>query len=138
MLIFCSFLRFQDKLSINITDSQIQTVSLMAYGSGTTIVSDPPLAPVVKLGPQFSCQPVRRSFCLTNSGRRPQQIYWTTEGFAPHRTKKKPEYNPDDIGNRVISTVVSSELTGECAWSFLCIHLNLMSQKSQFYVELFN
>ena len=97
-LILCSsFLRFQDKLSINITDSQIQTVSLMAYGSGTTIVSDPPLAPAVKLGPQFSCQPVRRSFCLTNSGRRPQQIYWTTEGFAPHRTKKKPEYNPDDM-----------------------------------------
>ena len=91
------FVRFQDKLSVNISDSQIQTVSLMAYGSGTTIVSDPPLAPAVKLGPQFSCQPVKRWFRLTNSGRRPQQIYWTTEGFLPYRTKKKTEYNPEDM-----------------------------------------
>ena len=97
------FVRFQDKLSINISDSQNQTVSLMAYGSGTTIVSDPPLAPAVKLGPQFSCQPVKRWFQLTNSGRRPQQIYWTTEGFLPYRTKKKPEYNPEDMRYQVIS-----------------------------------
>lgn len=97
------FVRFQDKFSINISDSQNQTVSLMAYGSGTTIVSDPPLAPAVKLGPQFSCQPVKRWFQLTNSGRRPQQIYWTTEGFLPYRTKKKPEYNPEDMRYQVIS-----------------------------------
>lgn len=97
------FVRFQDKLSINISDSQNQTVSLMAYGSGTTIVSDPPLAPAVKLGPQFSCQPVKRWFQLTNSGRRPQQIYWTTEGFLPYRTKKKPEYNPEDMRYQVIT-----------------------------------
>ena len=89
-------------MSINISDSQIQTVSLMAYGSGTTIVSDPPLAPAVKLGPQFSCQPVKRWFHLANSGRRPQQIYWTTEGFLPYRAKKKPEYNPDDMRFQVI------------------------------------
>ncbi|XP_068693384.1 hydrocephalus-inducing protein homolog [Montipora foliosa] len=89
--------RFQDKLSINITDSQVQTVNLLAFGSGTTIVSEPPLAPAVKLGPQFSCQPLRRSFKLTNRGRRPQQIYWTTEGFLPYRTRKKTEYNPDDM-----------------------------------------
>lgn len=96
------YVRFQDKLSINISDSQIQTVSLMAYGSGTTIVSEPPLAPAVKLGPQFSCQPVKRCFWLTNSGRRPQQIYWTTEGYLPYRTKKKPEYNPDDMRFQVM------------------------------------
>ena len=96
-----SFSRFQDKLSVNITDSQVQAVSLVAYGSGTTIVSEPPLAPAVKLGPQFSCQPVRKWFKLTNSGRRPQQIYWTTEGFLPHRTRKKIEYNPDDMRYQV-------------------------------------
>ena len=101
--VFVLFARFQDKLSINITDSQIQTVSLMAYGSGTTIASEPPLAPAVKLGPQFSCQPVKRWFRLTNSGRRPQQIYWTTEGFLPYRTKKKPEYNPDDMRFQVMN-----------------------------------
>ena len=88
-------------MSINITDSQVQAVSLVAYGSGTTIVSEPPLAPAVKLGPQFSCQPVRKWFKLTNSGRRPQQIYWTTEGFLPHRTRKKIEYNPDDMRYQV-------------------------------------
>jgi hypothetical protein len=55
----------------------------MAYGSGTTIVSEPPIVPAVKLGSQFSCQPCTRVFCLTNRGRRPQQIYWTTEGFHP-------------------------------------------------------
>lgn len=105
--------RFQDKLSINVSDSQIQTVSLMAYGSGTTIVSEPPLAPAVKLGPQFSCQPVKRWFRLTNSGRRPQQIYWTTEGFLPYRTKKKTEYNPDDMRFQVITQI------GHCTVSTL-------------------
>lgn len=100
---FFFYSRFQDKLSINISDSQIQTVGLMAYGSGTTIVSDPPLAPAVKLGPQFSCQPVKRWFTLMNSGRRPQQIYWTTEGFLPYRTKKKTAYNPDDMRFQVIA-----------------------------------
>lgn len=75
----------------------------MAYGSGTTIASEPPLAPAVKLGPQFSCQPVKRWFKLTNRGRRPQQIYWTTEGFLPYRTRKKTEYNPEDMKFQVIS-----------------------------------
>lgn len=89
--------RFLDKLSININDSQVQTVSLVAHGSGTTIVSDPPIVPSVQLGAQFSCQPCSRVFCLTNKGRRPQQIYWTTEGFHPFKAKKRTDYNPNDM-----------------------------------------
>ena len=93
--------RFQDKLSINISDSQFLTVSLLAHGSGTTIVSTPAMAPAIRLGPQFSCQPVARMFQLTNRGRRSQQIYWSTEGFPSFKTRRKPDYNPDDMKYQV-------------------------------------
>ena len=112
-------IRFQDKLSINISDSQFLTVSLSAYGSGTTIVSEPPLAPAVRLGPQFSCQPVSRMFQLTNRGRRPQQIYWSTEGFPPFRTRRKPEYNPEDMKYQV--TALSALISFSGPSSRVCI-----------------
>ena len=96
--------RFMDKLSININDSQIQTVNLTAYGTGTTIISEPPMAPVVELGPQFSCHPCSQLFCLTNKGRRSQQIYWTTEGFSPFKTRRKTDYNPEDMKYHVSSS----------------------------------
>jgi len=59
------------------------------------------MAPAIRLGPQFSCLPYTRTFCLTNQGRRPQQIYWTTEGFHPFKKKKRPDYNPDDMKYQV-------------------------------------
>ena len=45
--------RFQDKLQLNILESQSRLVPLQAYGQGTTIVSDPPLLSVMDLGPNF-------------------------------------------------------------------------------------
>ena len=62
-----------------------------------------------------------------NSGRRPQQIYWTTEGFLPYRTKKKTAYNPDDMRFQVI------------AWEGLSIFKLVYSRthnRAVFYISL--
>lgn len=63
----------------------------MAYGMGTTIVSDPPLMPTVNFGPQFSHNTCSKVFKVTNNGRRSQQLYWMTEGFSNYKAKLKKE-----------------------------------------------
>lgn len=45
--------RFQDKLAIEFKYSQTRFVKVHAYGFGTTIVSNPPIAPLVELGHHF-------------------------------------------------------------------------------------
>nr|KAG5712964.1 hypothetical protein BaRGS_021758 [Batillaria attramentaria] len=74
--------KFQDKLQLNFLESQSRVMSLSACGVGTTITSDPPLLSVMDLGPNFSNRPLSKVFRLTNSGRRHQQLMWSTEGFA--------------------------------------------------------
>nr|XP_006823299.1 PREDICTED: hydrocephalus-inducing protein homolog [Saccoglossus kowalevskii] len=90
-------IRFQDKLAINFINSQVRMISVMAHGQGTTIVSEPPLTPAVDLGPHFSNKPCVRIFKLTNSGRRHQQMFWSTEGFLPQKNRKLPSINAKDI-----------------------------------------
>ena len=96
-----SICRFQDKLKISITDGQVHTILLAAQGTGTTIVSEPPMTPLVNIGAIFSSRPCTRKFRLVNRGRRTQQLFWSTEGFALIRSKKKQEYNLEDVKYQV-------------------------------------
>ena len=81
---------------MSIGDSQVLTISLTAYGMGTTIVADPPMMPSVDFGPQFSHRNICRYFKLTNNGRRSQQLYWMTEGFTNYKAKKSKERRNKD------------------------------------------
>ena len=89
------------------TDGRTFTISLSAEGTGTTIVSDPPLLPGVDLGPHFSNGPCQHQFKLTNKGRRMQALSWTTEGFSAMRKKKldiaKTSQDKRDLGRKVCS-----------------------------------
>jgi len=58
-----------------------RTISLAACGRGTTLVSEPALGSLLDLGPQFSQSVCRRTFLLTNAGRRHQSLVWSSEGF---------------------------------------------------------
>ncbi|KAG2469946.1 HYDIN protein, partial [Polypterus senegalus] len=79
--------RFQDKLHLIIENSQTHTIPVAATGTGTTIVSDKPLAPAVNLGAHFSSGLCQYHFRLTNMGRRCHQLYWMTEGFTSFRRR---------------------------------------------------
>uniref|UniRef100_A0A2C9L842 Uncharacterized protein n=1 Tax=Biomphalaria glabrata TaxID=6526 RepID=A0A2C9L842_BIOGL len=81
--------RFQDKLQINFLLSQSRLIPLVTMGKGTTIVSDPPLGPVLDLGHSFSNCKLIKKFKLTNRGRRIQQLVWITDGFIPLSKAKK-------------------------------------------------
>ena len=96
--------RFSDKLCISIADGTTFTVSLVAEGRGTTIVSQPPLLAGVDLGPHFTNGPCCHQFHLTNHGRRMQALSWTTEGFSAAK-KKRAEIahaarDPLDVGKK--------------------------------------
>lgn len=95
------FLRFQDKLQIIVVDGQVITLNLSAQGDGTTIVTEPAFGPVWNLGPQLSKRTFQQKICFINKGRRPQQIYWRTEGFAVSKVKKKNNYNQEDMKYKV-------------------------------------
>lgn len=45
--------RFNDKLKLTFIESLSRLVPLCAYGQGTTITSDPPLLPLMDLGPSY-------------------------------------------------------------------------------------
>ncbi|EDV21657.1 uncharacterized protein TRIADDRAFT_30117, partial [Trichoplax adhaerens] len=90
-------IRFADKLAFEIENSQTQTVEIKARGFGTTVQCQPSMVPSVNLGPHFSRSPVSKTFKICNRGRRLQQIFWTTEGFQPIRTRKPPKYNTEDM-----------------------------------------
>ncbi len=86
---------------ISILRGQTVSVALDAKGFGTSIVSDPPLAPSLDLGAHFADSKFQRSFRLTNRGRRMQQLSWSTEGHNPmqHRAniRKASNFNPNDM-----------------------------------------
>ncbi|TRY66369.1 hypothetical protein DNTS_003345, partial [Danionella cerebrum] len=60
---------FQDELELEIQDSQIFNIPVLAKGKGTTIVTDRPLAPQLDLGTHFNSGPCQHSFRITNQGR---------------------------------------------------------------------
>ena len=86
--------RFVDKLQINVVDGPVRAIPLTGYGVGTTIVSQPNMSPVLNLGPNFSRNVCRRSFTLTNSGRRHQSLVWSTEGYALTQRKRNTQLAP--------------------------------------------
>jgi len=73
--------RFNDKLQLNIVNGLSRTIPLSACGRGTTLVTEPPMGSVLDLGPQFSQSVFRKTFLVRNSGRRHQNIMWSTDGF---------------------------------------------------------
>lgn len=99
-------LRFQDKIQINILESQSQQIPVEAYGFGTTIVTSPAMGPYLNLGPQFSNSVCEKVFRLTNRGRRLQQLVWNTDGFPLTKPKRDPSYNPKDIKYKGVPALV--------------------------------
>ncbi|KAM6253129.1 hydrocephalus-inducing protein homolog [Porphyrio hochstetteri] len=75
--------KFEDKVIVSIKNSHSYDVLIQAFGIGTTIVTDKPLAPELNWGPHFSLDPCCYRFNLTNKGRRIHRLYWRTEGFPP-------------------------------------------------------
>lgn len=93
-------------------DGHSRTIPVTGYGYGTTVVADPPMSPVLNLGPHFSKSYCKRSFTLTNRGRRHQSLVWSTEGFSlTSRPAKRPgslvPINPRDMKFKVTSSEFS-------------------------------
>ena len=80
--------RISDKLTIVVSRGTNFTISLQADGTGTTIVSDPPLHSSINLGINFSCRLCEKKFTLTNRGRRTHALFWSTEGFSASKMKR--------------------------------------------------
>jgi len=80
-----------------VIDGQTLNVNLAAQGVGTTIITEPAFGPVWDIGPHLSSRLYRQKIRFTNKGRRSQQIYWMTEGFAPSKLRRKKQRNPDDV-----------------------------------------
>ena len=123
-----SFCRFQDKVQINFVDGPSRTIPVTAYGHGTTIVTDPPMSPVLNLGPHFSKGPCKRTFTLTNKGRRHQSLVWSTEGFGFKQLRGKKHgtlrpLSPKDMKYKVIDgaycMLYRRQKTGTC----MCVHV---------------
>ncbi|XP_074533739.1 hydrocephalus-inducing protein homolog [Halichoeres trimaculatus] len=76
-------LLFQARLEVSIQDSQTLHIPLSATGTGTTIISDKPLAPRLELGSYLSHETCQYHFKLTNQGQRVHRLYWSTDGFQP-------------------------------------------------------
>ncbi|XP_078527074.1 hydrocephalus-inducing protein homolog isoform X2 [Lissotriton helveticus] len=89
-------LKFQDKVSLAIENSNVYTIKVQATGTGTTITTDRPFAPALNLGSHFSAGPCRYHFTMMNRGRRTHQLYWMTEGFPQFRKRS----NPSTTGNK--------------------------------------
>lgn len=84
-----------------IENGQVLSLNISAQGTGTTIVTEPQFGPVWDLGAQLSCRTFQQKIRITNKGRRAQQIYWMTDGFAASKVKKKQNFNQDDMKYRV-------------------------------------
>ena len=73
-------IEFKDTLELEIEHTGNKTVELIATGYGTSIVSEPNLniPGGIKFGPVFAKRIVTKVFKLKNSGRRHQQLTWST------------------------------------------------------------
>ena len=81
-------IKISDRLTIVVPRGVNFAISLQAEGTGTTIVSDPPLQPRVNLGTYFSCVPCENQFTLTNRGCRKHSLFWSTDSFSVSKMKK--------------------------------------------------
>ncbi|XP_050835037.1 hydrocephalus-inducing protein homolog [Serinus canaria] len=82
--------KFQEKVKVFIENNPVTIISLQAVGIGTTVVTDKPLVPRLDLKSHFSLTPCFYHFTLTNRGRRPQRLYWSTEGSRTFRRSTRP------------------------------------------------
>ncbi|XP_040433979.1 hydrocephalus-inducing protein homolog, partial [Falco naumanni] len=73
--------RFEDEVKVSIENSHTYVIPVQAVGTGTTIVTDKPIAPELNLGLHFSFDRCCYRFKVTNRGRRTHQLCWSTEGF---------------------------------------------------------
>ncbi|XP_066051026.1 LOW QUALITY PROTEIN: hydrocephalus-inducing protein homolog [Chamaea fasciata] len=74
---------FADALQLFIGNRLWTTSTLLAFGTGTTIVTDKPFAPELNLGYQFSLLPCARQFRLTDGGHHFHQLFWKAECNRP-------------------------------------------------------
>ncbi|KAM8849594.1 hydrocephalus-inducing protein homolog isoform 2-T2 [Spinachia spinachia] len=81
-------LHFQARMEVSIRNSHVHTVILSATGTGTTIVSDRPLAPTLDLGTYLSHASCQYPFKLTNQGNRTHRLYWRTDCCLCTKTPK--------------------------------------------------
>ncbi|CAB1432186.1 unnamed protein product [Pleuronectes platessa] len=82
-------IEFQDRMEVSIQHGRILKVPLSATGTGTTIVSDKPFAPILDLGTYFSHEPCQYHFKLTNQGQRVHRMYWGTDGNPPQTKTRR-------------------------------------------------
>ncbi|KAG7269215.1 LOW QUALITY PROTEIN: hypothetical protein CRUP_011854 [Coryphaenoides rupestris] len=82
-------LRFQDRLTVCIRDSQTYDIPLSCVGVGSAIVSDRPLNPRLDLGRHFSQAVCQYHFRLTNRGRRLHRMYWASPLCPPRAYKRR-------------------------------------------------
>ncbi|XP_034444093.1 hydrocephalus-inducing protein homolog [Hippoglossus hippoglossus] len=82
-------IEFQDRMEVSIQHGQTLKVPLSATGTGTTIVSDRPFAPILDLGTHFSHEPCQYHFKLTNQGQRVHRMYWGTDGNPPQTKTRR-------------------------------------------------
>ena len=94
-------------------DGPTRQIPLNASGNGTTIVADPPMSPTLNLGPHFCKTPCRRTFRLTNQGRRHQSLVWSSEGlsFTGRPRRSLPPVSSKDMKYKVspVKNCVSRE-----------------------------
>lgn len=97
------FHRFQDKLNVNVVRGSNVTIPVHAYGFGSTIVTEPVLAPNFDLGPHFAKSKCVKKIKLTNRGRRHHALIWGTDGFIKpkHTRRDTNQANAKDMKIRV-------------------------------------
>lgn len=64
----------------------------------------------MNLGPHFSNTPCVKKFKVTNSGRRLQQLVWSTDGFSHVKPRRDPLYDARDVRYKVGGMVVAKWL----------------------------
>ncbi|XP_058702204.1 hydrocephalus-inducing protein-like [Poecile atricapillus] len=78
---------FADSIQLFIGNSFCFSFLLRAMGTGTTIVTDKPLAPELNLGYQFSHLPSTHQFQVTNRGHHFHRLFWSVECWRPPKKK---------------------------------------------------
>lgn len=74
--------KYEDTINIEIENSHTQKINVKASGSGSSIVSEPPIGNLVDFGTFFSGGQVRKVFKLTNKSSRQQNL-----SFQPDQQK---------------------------------------------------
>ena len=88
---------FTNKLVIKFNHEVTYYVGLEARGSGVTVLSDPPLLPLMNFGHFYSSSVFKKTFTLTNSGTRTHILTWNVASHAAQRNKKLSNLRLDPL-----------------------------------------